>query len=230
MCGRFTQHHDTKTLALRFDVQDTVAEAEPRYNVAPTQGVVVVVTEATTHQRILDSFSWGLVPSWARDTSIGNKMINARAETLTEKPAFRTPLRQRRCLIPADGFYEWDKLGSDGKVKQPYHFRRRDGDIFGFAGLWEQWQSPDGSSLLTCTVITTEANQVVSPYHDRMPVILQNKDAEALWLDDQVKDPDRLLPLLVSYPDEWMEAVPVSRRVNSPKADDAELLTPVAVG
>jgi putative SOS response-associated peptidase YedK len=227
VCGRFTQQHDTKTLALRFDVGDTVVEAEPRYNVAPSQAVAVVVTEASTRERILDAFSWGLVPAWAKDATIASKMINARAETLTEKPAFRTPLRQRRCLIPADGFYEWDKIsvGDDPKApKQPYHFRRRDGELFGFAGLWEQWRTPEGANLLTCTVITTAANDTVGRYHERMPVILRDRDAEALWLDDRVTDPDRLFPLLAAYPDDWMEAVAVSRRVNSPRVDEPELL------
>lgn len=230
MCGRFTQHHDLPEIVSRFDVQQALFPVEPRYNVAPTQAVGVVVTEAATKERILDGFQWGLVPSWAKDTAIGNKMINARAETIAEKPAFKRALQYRRCIVPADGFYEWERAGPDGKIRIPRHFHRTDGSLFGFAGLWEKWESPDGSPLLTFTVITTEANGVVRPTHDRMPVILQTPEDEARWLDDSLKDTDLLVSLLKPYPEDWMDSYTVSRRVNSPAVDEVGLLEPIEQG
>jgi putative SOS response-associated peptidase YedK len=225
MCGRFTQHHDADAIINRFGIQDRLFDIEPRFNIAPTQAVPVIVTEAATKERILDGFQWGLVPFWAKDPSIGNKMINARAETVAEKPAFRAALTRCRCLLPADGFYEWDKAGG---TRQPLHFRRRDGALFGFAGLWEEWQSPDGSPLRTCTIITTEANGVVAPYHDRMPVMLSDDEEIALWLDESVRAAKEVLPLLMPYPDAEMEVYAVSRRVNSPAVDAPELLEPAS--
>jgi putative SOS response-associated peptidase YedK len=225
MCGRFTQHHDADTIMNRFGVQAQLFDIEPRYNIAPSQPVPVIVTEGTTKERILDGFQWGLVPFWAKDPSIGNKMINARAETVAEKPAFRAALTRRRCLLPVDGFYEWNKAGG---TRQPLHFRRKDGELFGFAGLWEEWQSPDGSPLRTCTIITTEANGVVAPYHDRMPVILTDEEGIALWLDESVRAAKDVLPLLVPYPDAEMEVYAVSRRVNSPAMDIPELIEPAS--
>jgi putative SOS response-associated peptidase YedK len=221
MCGRYTQHHDPEALSARFGTQANLFETEPRYNVAPKQPVAVVVTEASSHERIVDGFQWGLVPFWAKDPDIGSKMINARAETVAEKPAFRTALSRRRCIIPADGFYEWDKTGG---TRQPYHFRRRDGDLFGFAGLWEEWTAPDGSPLRTCAIITTAANETVGRIHERMPVILYGRDAEDLWLDEAVRDTGMVVPLLAPYPDAEMEAFPVSTRVNTPMTDDPDLI------
>ena len=221
MCGRFTQHHDTGAIAVRFGVQGVLFDAVPRYNIAPTQPVSAILAEATTGERFLDLLRWGLVPFWAKDVAMGNKMINARAETAAEKPAFRTPFKRRRCLIPTDGFYEWDK---EQGTRQPYHFRRKEGELFGFAGLWDEWNAPDGSPLRTCTILTTSANAIVAPYHDRMPVILRSGDAEAYWLDPHVTAPDALEPLLIPYPDDWMEAIPVSKRVNSPVNEDSDLV------
>jgi putative SOS response-associated peptidase YedK len=225
MCGRFTQHHDADAIVDRFGVQQALFEPEPRYNIAPTQPVPVVVTEASSGERVLDAFRWGLVPHWAKDPSIGNRMINARTESVAEKPAFKSALVRRRCILPSDGFYEWDKTGG---TRQPYHFRRRDGDLFGFAGLWEEWNAPDGSPLLTCTILTTNANATVGRVHDRMPVILRSLEDEAEWLDPAVRRPEDLLPLLGPYPDEEMEAVPVSRRVNLPTNDSADLISALA--
>jgi putative SOS response-associated peptidase YedK len=222
MCGRFTQHHDADAIIERFGVQHALFEPEARYNIAPTQPVPVVVTEASTRERILDAFQWGLVPHWAKDPSIGNRMINARAETVAEKPAFKSALMRRRCILPSDGFYEWDKTGG---TRQPYHFHRRDGNLFGFAGLWDEWQAPDGSPLFTCTILTTSANETVARIHDRMPVILRSPVDEEEWLNPDVHRPDDLLPLLSPYPDAEMEAMPVSRRVNIPANDDADLLS-----
>ena len=221
MCGRFTQSHDPEAVAARFAVTDNLFAPGPRFNIAPRQPLAAVVTEASSRERLIDGFQWGLVPFWAKDPTMGDKMINARAETVAEKPAFKNALTRRRCLLPADGFYEWDKAGG---TKQPFHFRRRDGALFGFAGLWEEWQSPDGSPLRTCTIITTAANATVGRIHERMPVILYGRDAEDVWLDDTIRDVHALLPLLVPYPDDEMEAVMVSKRVNKPATDDPALI------
>ena len=224
MCGRFTQQQDTAGISARFAVQAVLLDAVPRYNIAPTQPVSAVLEVGQNGERFLDLLRWGLVPSWAKDIAIGSKMINARSETVAEKPSFRTSLKRRRCLIPTDGFYEWDKTGG---TRQPYHFRRKDGALFGFAGLWDEWIAPDGSPLRTCTILTTAANGVVAPYHDRMPVILRSEDAEAHWLDTGVQDADALEPLFLPYPDDWIEAIPVSKRVNSPVNEDSDLVIDV---
>jgi putative SOS response-associated peptidase YedK len=166
---------------------------------------------------------WGLIPSWAKDPSIGNRMINARAETIAEKPAFRAALKKRRCLIPADGFFEWQKLGN---VKQPVRIVLKSRQPFGFAGLWEQWVAPDGEGILSCTIITTEANELLKPIHDRMPVILM-QDVEAVWLDPKIQETEKLLPLLRQYPPEQMEFYPVSREVNSPAHDTPDCIVPI---
>jgi putative SOS response-associated peptidase YedK len=183
-----------------------------RYNIAPTQAVIVVGDDG---KRYLKSMRWGLIPSWAKDPSIGNRMINARVETLAEKPAFRAALKKRRCIIPAGGFYEWQKLG---KVKQPMRIMLKSREPFGFAGLWEHWKSPDGEEILSCTIITIEANELLKAVHERMPVIL-TRDAEAAWLDPKTQEPEKLLPLLKQYPAGEMEFYPVSRDVNSPAID-----------
>lgn len=224
MCGRFTQHHDAGAIEERFNVAETLFDAEPRYNVAPQQTIAVVV--APENVRLLDGYRWGLIPFWAKEIGIGAKMINARAETVAEKPSFKNALARKRCLIPTDGFYEWDKAGG---TKQPIHFRRRDGGLLAFAGLWDEWTGPDGVPLRTCTIITTTPNETVSPYHDRMPALLQTADDEAAWLDGDLRNADDLLPLLRPYPDDWMEAFAISKRVNTPANDDPDLLTPVAV-
>ena len=223
MCGRFTEHQDPETLALRFAVDEIDFDAAPRYNIAPHQTIPVVYTPQTA--RVLAGFRWGLVPSWAKDPAIGQKMINARSETVTEKPSFRTALVRRRCLIPADGFYEWLKH-EDGS-KHPVHFRLLSGEPFAFAGLWEEWRDPQSESpLRTCTILTTSANETVGRVHDRMPVILP-PDAERLWLDAAVRDTDMLRALLTPYPDALMESFAVSRRVNSSASEGADLLAPL---
>lgn len=237
MCGRFTQHHDAGQLQIRFAVasdaltineNDGEGNLAPRYNIAPRQQVVVVFAGGPNPARTLDTFEWGLIPPWAKDPTIGAKMINARAETVAEKPSFKTSLVRRRCIIPADGFYEWDKTG--GGTKQPFHFRRKDGNLFGFAGLWDEWRGPDKAlpPVRTCTIITTQANQTVGRIHDRMPVMLRPGDAEALWLDPTVQTTDALLPLLVPYPDDELEAFSVSRRVNTPAVDAPDLIVAAA--
>lgn len=216
MCGRFTLTVNINTLAEIFGVAPTL-EAAPRYNIAPTQEVVSILRDGTAH---LEWLQWGLIPSWAKDASIGSKMINARAETLAEKPSFKRLLRSRRCLVPADGFYEWKK---EHGSKTPMYITLKDGSPFAFAGLWDLWHSPDGQQLRTCTLITTEPNAVVAPIHDRMPVIL-TPDAREMWLDNSIQDEHALLPLLSPYPAEDMTARAVSRLVNNPKIEGAELI------
>jgi putative SOS response-associated peptidase YedK len=216
MCGRFTLTIDINTIAKTFGVAPSL-EAAPRYNIAPTQEVVSILSNGTAH---LDWLQWGLIPSWAKDASIGSKMINARAETLAEKPSFKRLLRSRRCLVPADGFYEWKKERS-GKI--PMYITLKDGSPFAFAGLWDLWRDPEGRQIRTCTLITTEPNAVVAPIHDRMPVILP-PEARDLWLDNAIQDEHALLPLLSPYPAEAMTARAVSRLVNNPKSEGAELI------
>ncbi|HVK05850.1 MAG TPA: SOS response-associated peptidase [Armatimonadaceae bacterium] len=226
MCGRFTMHHDVGEVVDRFGAQSVLFdELPPRYNVAPQQAVAAVTASGPKGERLLELCRWGLVPFWAKDPSIGGKMINARAETVAEKPSFKQALAKRRCLVPADGFYEWDRAGG---TRQPIHFRLKGGGgpLFAFAGLWEEWESPDGSPLRTCTLVTTTPNAIVAPYHDRMPVILRPED-EALWMDTEVRQADALLPLLAPYPEEEMECYPVSRQVNTPVNDTPDLIEPL---
>lgn len=216
MCGRFALSHTADEIVARFDTEVRPL-LEPRYNVAPTQAIAVVVQNGTRH---LDFYKWGLVPSWAKDPAIGSRLINARAETLAEKPSFRTALARRRCLVPASGFYEWkeaDNPEEGGRTPQFIH--RKDGGLLAFAGLWEEWHAPDGSSLRSCTIVTTAPNSLMASIHDRMPVILEG-DAEMQWLDPSVTRPTDLLPLLVPASEDILDAYPVSRRVNSPAVDD----------
>ncbi len=219
MCGRYTLHHTSEQVAMRFGVTEVVSAPTARYNIAPTQPVAVITRQADD-RRLLDAFQWGLIPAWAKDPGIGNKMINARAETLAEKPSFRQALARRRCLIPSDGFYEWKK---EGDARQPMHIRRQDGDLFAFAGLWETWRQADGEPLRTCTIITTTPNALMADIHSRMPALLRPED-EALWLDTRETDVAALLGVLHPYPETEMEAFAVSRRVNAPVVDDPALL------
>jgi putative SOS response-associated peptidase YedK len=208
MCGRFTLRAPVQTLASLFDFADGPA-LEPRYNIAPTQPVAAV--RSGTQGRELVLLRWGLIPSWASDPSIGNRLINARAETVAEKPAFRAAFRHRRCLVLTDGFYEWRK---EGKRKQPYFIGLKSGQPFAFAGLWEHW-----NDLETCTVLTTAANELMRPLHERMPLILP-EEAHDLWLDPEVKQADLLKGLLQPFPSEEMIAYPVSVLVNNPRHED----------
>ncbi len=218
MCGRYELHTHPAALALAFGLPLPPAVV-PRYNIAPMQDIPVV-RATPTGERELAFVRWGLVPRWAKDPSIGNKMINARAETLAEKPSFRTALKRHRCLIPADGFYEWTVGPAGGK--QPLHIGMKDGATFAFAGLTERWLSPEGEVLDTCTIVTTQANALLSPLHDRMPVIVAPAQY-ARWLDVAVGD---VSDLFAPYPAEAMAYYPVSTRVNSVRHDDASLLEP----
>ncbi|MBD2034211.1 SOS response-associated peptidase [Leptolyngbya sp. FACHB-321] len=177
MCGRFSLTQSANALAETFQLE-TLPEWTPRYNVAPTQAVMAIAA-APTHSRQVRLFRWGLVPGWAKDLTIGAKLINARAETVAEKPSFRAAFKQRRCLILADGFYEWHRI--DHKTKQPYYFQLSDRQPFAFAGLWERWQGDD-TAVETCTILTTQANELLQPIHDRMPVILAPEEYDR-WLD-----------------------------------------------
>ena len=219
MCGRFTRTLPMPEIAREFEVSDVSADLDPSYNIAPTQQVAVVIDEGV---RRLVPVQWGLVPSWAKDPSVGNKMINARAETITEKASYRNAFKKRRCLVVADGFYEWQKTG-DGK--RPIYIRLKSGKPFGFAGLYEVWEPPEGEALTTCTIITTEANELMKPIHDRMPVIVP-KEKQDLWLDPEVKDQESLLDLLKPYPAVDLDAYPVSRRVNSPANNFPDCIKP----
>jgi putative SOS response-associated peptidase YedK len=190
-----------------------------RYNIAPTQEIAAVRADGERGCRTLVSLRWGLIPSWAKDPSIGNRMINARAETVAEKPSFRNAMKRRRCLVLSDGYYEWQKKQGPKGPKQPFYFCLNDERPFAFAGLWESWKDPSGSRLESCTIITTEANTLTRPIHDRMPVILP-ADSYDHWLDPTLHDAAELQPLLRSYPSEEMKAFPVSTLVNSPRNDD----------
>jgi len=219
MCGRFSQSKSAETIAQVFQVNN-VPPLTPRYNIAPTQQIQTILQNAEQSQREFQMLHWGLIPSWAKDPKMGARMINARAETVTEKPSFRAAFKQRRCLILADGFYEWQQ---QEKKKQPFYFRMNDEHPFAFAGLWEHWKSGDGEVINSCTILTTEPNDLMRPVHNRMPVIIDPKDYD-LWLDTEVKTPELLQPLLHPYSAEEMTAYPVSTKVNKPVNDSAELI------
>lgn len=223
MCGRFILHHSTEQVAERFAAQQVLFPLEARYNIAPGQAIPVIANSTLAGARWMEAMKWGLVPFWAKDPEIGNRLINARAETIAEKPAYKQALKRRRCILPGDGFYEWQAQTVGPRL--PYHIRRRDGELFGFAGLWEEWEAPDGSPLRTCAIITVAPNEIMAPIHNRMPAILR-RDDEAAWLDPELKDTAALLAMLQSYPDEEMEAFPVSRRVNAPQNDDEFCIEP----
>jgi putative SOS response-associated peptidase YedK len=225
MCGRFTLTADPGKLRESFPGTKIPDEITPHFNTAPTQPIAVIPNDGKNE---LTFFVWGLIPSWAKDPSIGNRMINARAETLAEKPAFRAAFRRRRCLVPADGFFEWrQEAGQKGKT--PMYIRMASGQPFAFAGLWEVWQSPDGSVIPSATIITTEPNSLMGTIHNRMPVIL-SPDSYARWLDPEEQDPAALAGLLKPYPASQMEAYPISTLVNDPKNDLPEVILPLAAG
>jgi len=218
MCGRYTLTSKGDELALLFDLRE-LPLLPPRYNTAPTQEAAVVRVLEPGGERRLDPLKWGLVPYWAKEASIGNRLINARAESVAEKPAYRFSFKKKRCLVAADGFYEWKK---EGKAKQPYLIHRKDGKPFAFAGLWSTWKNPEqgGALVETFTILTTDANDLLRPLHDRMPVIVDTENFD-LWLDPKQEDAAVLQPLLVPHAVEGFEAFPVSRLVNSPANDVA---------
>ena len=207
-------------LAELVEIGEYPSSLTPSYNIAPTQEVAAVVEEDGKRQ--LRMLHWGLIPSWAKDPAIGNKMINARAETVSEKPSFRTAFKKRRCLIVADGFYEWRKTDNG---KQPHHIRMEDGSPFAFAGLWETWRN--GQEIRSCAIITTEANDLMGEIHHRMPVILPPENY-GVWLDPDFGEKEALTALLKPYPSDEMEAYAVSRRVNKPANNDPSVVEPAA--
>jgi putative SOS response-associated peptidase YedK len=222
MCGRFVRKRSSKLLASEFGAAHISDELQPSFNIAPTHNVAVIVNDDA---RKLVSMRWGLIPASATDPKIGSRLINARAETLTERAAFKSAFRMRRCLIIADGFFEWQKTGGS---KTPILIDLKSKRSFGFAGLYETWTSPLGERLTTCTIITTEPNELVRDIHNRMPVILP-KEVEDLWLDPAVVDHRRLLDILSPYPADEMEAYPVSSLVNSVKNDSPACIDPISV-
>ena len=222
MCGRFTLITPAETIAEQFQLPEVPALA-PRYNIAPTQPVAAVRQRQGNGGRELILLHWGLVPFWAKDPGIGSRMINARSETVAQKPAFRAAFRRRRCLVLADGFYEWQRLE---RGKQPFYIRLGDESLFALAGLWEHWEGPDETTIDSCTLLTTEANDLVRPVHNRMPVILHPNDYD-LWLDPGVQEAELLQPLLSPYPSEGMLAYPISRWVNKPSNDGPQCIEPL---
>jgi len=237
MCGRYTSTSTVEDLAKVFEVDEVRTDPlPPRYNVAPTLDVYAVAVrgrpdEGKGPHRALGTFRWGLVPSWAKAASVGNRMINARAEGIATKPAYRKAVARRRCLIPADAFYEWQRrVTADGRPagKLPYAICRRDGQPMAFAGVWEVWRDPadpDGEPLRSCAIVTAAANDLMAPIHDRMPVVLAPEDW-ATWLDPS-SDLDHALGLLVPAPSEWFEAYPVSTLVNTVANEGPQLLEPL---
>jgi putative SOS response-associated peptidase YedK len=216
MCGRFALTIDLADVSKKFGVELTM-HTSPRYNIAPTQPVASIVRNGEAH---LVELRWGLIPSWAKDESIGARMINARAETLAEKASFKGLLRSKRCMIIADGFFEWKQ---ENGSKTPMYITMKDHEPFAFAGLWDSWKSPAGEPLRTCTIITTQPNDVVAPIHDRMPAILLPEAYES-WLDPSIKDEQFLSHWLTPYPAQAMTARPVSRLVNDPRHDSPDVL------
>jgi putative SOS response-associated peptidase YedK len=226
MCGRYRLSRRKQLVDEYFDTVSDGCEWAPRYNIAPTQPVPVVRQNPKGPIRELSLMRWGLIPSWAKDSSVGAKMINARSETADTKPAFREALKSRRCVIPADAFYEWQRTG---KTKQPYCFEVNEGDLFGFAGIWDRWRDSSGKTVETCSILTTIPNAVTSAVHDRMPVILDPGSYD-LWLDPGMRDTCAASELLKPYQAHFMRSYPVSARINHVGNDDKECSAPVALG
>jgi putative SOS response-associated peptidase YedK len=223
MCGRYRLSRRKQLVEEYFDTDSGAEDWVPRYNIAPTQPVAVIRQNPKEPVRELSLMRWGLIPSWAKDSSVAASMINARSETASTKPAFRDALKFRRCVIPADGFYEWQRTG---KAKQPYCFEVGDGELFAFAGIWDRWKDAGGKWLETCSILTTTPNAVTSAVHDRMPVIL-DPDSYELWLDPGMRDVGAASDLLKPYGARLMRCYPVSSRVNSVTNDDADCSAPV---
>lgn len=220
MCGRFVLTANPEMVQHTFDLKTMPPEMPARYNVAPTQPIAVITNE---HSDELTFYKWGLIPSWSKDATIASKLINARSETVAEKPSFRTAFRRRRCIIPADGFYEWQQ---QGKEKVPLFIHLEGREVFGMAGLWEVWNSPDGSEIRTCTILTTEANAFMQPIHNRMPVILQKADYP-LWLSPKEEPAPLLQALMRPYTGDNLTAYPVSKAVNRANNDAPYLVEPI---
>jgi putative SOS response-associated peptidase YedK len=223
MCGRYELHSNPSAIALAFGLAHP-PDVQARYNIAPMTDVPIVRVSTDGEHREVVRMRWGMVPRWAKDPSVGARMINARGETLADRPSFQMPYRRHRCLLPADGFYEWQPVarsaGAEDKRKQPMHIGMADGSLFGLAGLYERWRGEDGTVLDTCAIVTTTANALLAPIHDRMPVII-GPDDYARWLDPANAD---VADLIAPYPSSSMACYPVSLRVNAVRHDDAALL------
>ncbi len=220
MCGRYTLNSNLDALQLRFGFEARDLDYRPRYNIAPTQPVLAVVNDGG---RRAEFMRWGLIPFWAKDQKIGNRMINAVGETAAAKPAFRAAFKKRRCLVLADGFFEWRK---EGKAKVPTYIFLKSGEPFAMAGLWETWKNPEGDLVRSCTIVTTKPNEFIAPIHNRMPVIL-SQETEALWLDPMTEEASTLNPLLIPSPPEDLDSYVVSHLVNSFKNSGPECIVPV---
>jgi len=225
MCGRFSQTATPEIIAEQFEVKEPLPLFQPRYNIAPSQPVLAIRIDLDTTSRRLVQLRWGLIPSWAKDPKIGNQCINAKAETVAEKPSFRSAFKKQRCLVLATGFYEWQRQGA---YKQPMWIGLRSKRPFAFAGLWEHWAPADGEPVETCTIITTEPNDLMTPIHNRMPVILAPTSYDQ-WLDPTLQNIETLNRLLRPYPSEELTAFPVSTLVNNPRHDAPQCLEPVTV-
>ncbi len=222
MCGRFTLHSSLKQIEETFKVEHSDVTVLPSYNVAPTQYVLTVVQR--DGRNVLEAMRWGLIPFWAKDPKVGNRMINARADRVSESSSFKRPLKSQRCLVVADGFYEWRNTGGK-KIPQFIHLKSK--QPFGFAGLYDTWTAPDGEPLTSCTIITTDANPLVRPIHDRMPVIIPRRQHK-LWLDPENHDLSKLVALLAPYDADAMDAYAVSPAVNRPANNSPECIAPLA--
>ncbi len=225
MCGRYRLGRGREAFVKYFGTDADDLDWSPRFNIAPTQDVPVVRQDRSEPKRSLSLLRWGLIPRWAADASLGAKLINARSETVADKPSFRACLRERRCLVPADGFYEWKR---ESKSKQPYCFALSDDSPFAFAGIWDRWRAPDGSALETCSILTTGPNSLMADVHDRMPVILA-RDAYDLWLDPAFKNVEDLTALFRPYHPDGMKKYPVSTRVNDAANDDPQCAEPITI-
>ena len=225
MCGRYRLSRRKQIIEDHFDAVSGDEDWSPRYNVAPTQPVPVIRQHPKEPVRSLSLLRWGLIPSWSKDSSGAARMINARSETVSTLPAFRDAFKLRRCLIPADGFYEWQRRGA---TKQPYCFEVNNGELFAFAGIWDRWRDPSGNWIRTCSILTTTPNAVTSAIHDRMPLIL-DRDSYDLWLDPGMRDADAAADLLKPFDATLMRCYPVSNRVNQVANDDEECCRPMAL-
>jgi putative SOS response-associated peptidase YedK len=225
MCGRYRLSRRKQFVDEYFHSVSEAEDWSPRYNIAPTQTVPVIRQNPKEPVRELSLIRWGMIPSWAKDPSVAARMINARSETANMRPAFRDALKSRRCLIPADAFYEWSRIG---KAKQPYCFEINEGGLFAFAGIWDRWSGPSGNELETCSILTTAPNAVTLPVHDRMPVIL-DPDAYDLWLDPGMRDLGAASELLKPCDARLMRCCPVSSRINHVANDDEECCRPIEV-
>ena len=219
MCGRFALAM-IENLFTRFSVVDQEVEFPPRYNIAPSQSVPVIINGPPNH---IEFMGWGLIPHWAKDRKIGYKLINARSETVPTKPMFKYLLKKKRCLVPANGFYEWKKEGTD---KVPYYIHRKDDDLFAFAGMYDHWKDAEGRMIKTFIILTTEPNNVVAPIHDRMPLMLR-REHESSWVGGEELSGDVLRGMFLPYPDEEIETYPITKAVNDTGNDGREIIAPL---